>query len=149
MEIDALNRHILSVLLDDSRLSYRQIAKKVGVSAATVMNRVKELEKTIIKKYTTILDFEKLGYEFLGEYKDNSYIIKTPKGEEENLMKELTEKYSQFFEKSSLRYSKLDKRFEFIANLENLVQNLDESVEKTNFSDKLKEISNYIRYYED
>ncbi len=63
MEIDALNRHILSVLLDDSRLSYRQIAKKVGVSAATVMNRVKELEKTIIKKYTTILDYEKLGYD--------------------------------------------------------------------------------------
>jgi len=93
--------------------------------------------------------FEKLGYEFLGEYKDNSYIIKTPKGEEENLMKKLTEKYSQFFEKSSLRYSKLDKRFEFIANLENLVQNLNESVEETNFSDKLKEISNYIQDYED
>ena len=63
MEIDALNKHILGVLLDDSRLSYRQIAKKVGVSAATVMNRVKELEKTIIKKYTAILDYEKLGYD--------------------------------------------------------------------------------------
>lgn len=63
MEIDELNKRILSVLLDDSRLSYRQIAKKVGVSAATVMNRVKELEKTVIKKYTTILDYEKLGYD--------------------------------------------------------------------------------------
>lgn len=63
MEIDELNKRILSVLLDDSRLSYRQIAKKVGVSTATVINRIKELEKTIIKKYTTILDYEKLGYD--------------------------------------------------------------------------------------
>lgn len=63
MEIDQLDKHILSILLDDSRLSYRQIAKKSGVSAATVMNRIKDLEKAIIKKYTTIIDYEKLGYD--------------------------------------------------------------------------------------
>ena len=63
MEIDQMDKNILSVLLDDSRLSYRQIAKKLGVSAATVMNRVKGLEKEIIKKYTAILDYEKLGYD--------------------------------------------------------------------------------------
>lgn len=63
MEIDPLNKQILSVLLDDSRQSYRQIAKKLGVSAATIMNRVNELERTIIKKYTAILDYEKLGYD--------------------------------------------------------------------------------------
>ena len=63
MEIDALDKNILSVLLDDSRLSYRQIAKKVGVSTATIMNRVKDLEKNVIKKYTAVLDYEKLGYD--------------------------------------------------------------------------------------
>ena len=63
MELDSLDRHILSVLMDDSRLSYRQIAKKVGVSTATVMNRIKALEKEIIKRYTVILDYEKLGYD--------------------------------------------------------------------------------------
>ena len=63
MEIDQMDKNILSVLLDDSRQSYRQIAKKLGVSTATVMNRVKELEKEIIKKYTAILDYEKLGYD--------------------------------------------------------------------------------------
>ena len=63
MELDDLDKNILSVLLDDSRLSYRQIAKKTGVSTATVMNRMKELEKEIIKKHTVILDYEKLGYD--------------------------------------------------------------------------------------
>ncbi len=63
MEIDQRDKNILSVLLDDSRMSYRQIAKKLGVSTATVMNRVKGLEKEIIKKYTAILDYEKLGYD--------------------------------------------------------------------------------------
>ena len=66
MEIDALNKHILGVLLDDSRLSYRQIAKKVGVSVATVMHRVNNLKKQdIIKKYTANLDYEKLGYDIV------------------------------------------------------------------------------------
>jgi DNA-binding Lrp family transcriptional regulator len=64
MTLDDLDKNILSVLLDDSRLSYRQIAKKLGVSVATVMNRVNSLSKEgIIKKYTTLLDYEKLGYD--------------------------------------------------------------------------------------
>ena len=64
MELDNLNKNIISTLLDDSRLSYRQIAKKVGASVATIMNRVKDLEKQgIIKHYTAMLDYEKLGYD--------------------------------------------------------------------------------------
>lgn len=56
---------ILNALLDDPRLSYREIAKRVGVSVVTVMKRVKRLEKDgIIKRYSTKLDYEKLGYEF-------------------------------------------------------------------------------------
>ncbi len=62
--IDDLDKDILNALLDDSRLSYRQIAKKVDVSVATVMNRVNRLEKEgIIKGYTTNLDYEKLGFD--------------------------------------------------------------------------------------
>ncbi|MEK6857854.1 MAG: Lrp/AsnC family transcriptional regulator [Nanoarchaeota archaeon] len=62
--IDETDKQILNVLLDDSRLSYREIAKKVGVSVATVMHRVNRLKKEkIIKKYTTALDYEKLGYD--------------------------------------------------------------------------------------
>jgi len=62
MEIDKINRKILNVLLGNSRLSYRDIAKEVGVSVVTILKRVKALEKEkIIKGYTTELDYEKLG----------------------------------------------------------------------------------------
>lgn len=61
MEIDEINRKILNVLLDNSRLSYRDIAKKVGVSVVTVLKRIKVLEKEkVIKGYSAELDYEKL-----------------------------------------------------------------------------------------
>ena len=64
MEIDEKDRCIVNVLLSNSRLSYRQIAKKVGLSVVTVLNRIKKLEKEeIIKRYSTIIDYEKLGYD--------------------------------------------------------------------------------------
>lgn len=64
LEIDNTDRKILNVLLDNSRLSYRQIAKKIDVSVATVMNRVNQLEKQkIIKNYTTRIDYERIGYD--------------------------------------------------------------------------------------
>ena len=62
-EIDKTDRDILNALLDNSRLSYRQIAVKIGVSVATVLKRVKALEDAgIIRKYTALLDYEKLGF---------------------------------------------------------------------------------------
>lgn len=64
MEKDQLNKQILNILLENSKLSYRQIAKKIGVSAATIMNRIKSLEKdNIIKNYTISIDYEKIGYD--------------------------------------------------------------------------------------
>ena len=64
MEIDKLDRQIVNILVDNSRLSYRNIAKKVKVSVATVMHRVKNLEQSgIIKKYSAVIDYEKAGYD--------------------------------------------------------------------------------------
>lgn len=64
MTTDETDKKLLDVLLADSRLSYRQIASKIGVSAATVINHVKKLEKEgVIKGYTALLDYEKLGYD--------------------------------------------------------------------------------------
>ena len=64
MKIDEIDRKILNVMLENSRLSFREIAKKVGVSVVTVLKRVKELEKEkVIKNYTVELDYEKLGYD--------------------------------------------------------------------------------------
>lgn len=64
MDIDKKDKAILNTLLQNSRLSYREIAKKTGMSTATVMHRVNTLqEKKIIKKYTTLIDYEQLNYD--------------------------------------------------------------------------------------
>ncbi len=64
ISIDKTDKAILNTLLENSRLSYRQIAAKVGVSVATVLNRVKALEESnVIKSYSAQLDYEKLGYD--------------------------------------------------------------------------------------
>ena len=64
MEIDDTDRKILNVLIDNSRLSLRQISQKTDVSVATAMQRIKKLEdEKVIKKYTTLIDYEKLGYD--------------------------------------------------------------------------------------
>ncbi|MEM2226384.1 MAG: Lrp/AsnC family transcriptional regulator [Candidatus Bathyarchaeia archaeon] len=64
MEFDDLDLKILAELLRDSRLSFRQIAKRVGSSVGTVLSRVRRMEKEgVIKGYTAILDHEKLGYQ--------------------------------------------------------------------------------------
>lgn len=64
MEIDELDSKILAELLKDSRLSFRQIAKRVGSSVGTVLSRIRRMEREgLIKGYTAILDHEKLGYQ--------------------------------------------------------------------------------------
>jgi len=64
MKLDQTDKKIIGILTENSRLSYRQIAKKVGVSVATVMNHVKRLENNkLIRKYTTLLDYEMAGYD--------------------------------------------------------------------------------------
>lgn len=63
-KIDRLDKKILDLLLDDSRLSYRKIAGKLRVSTATIMNRINNLNKQgIIKKYCILMDYDKLGYD--------------------------------------------------------------------------------------
>lgn len=55
---------VLNECLRDSRQSIREVARKVGVSSGTVASRLKEMEDTgIIRRYSVILDYEKLGYE--------------------------------------------------------------------------------------
>ena len=45
MAPDETDKKILNVIIENSRLSLRQIAKKVGVSVATVMHHLQNLEK--------------------------------------------------------------------------------------------------------
>jgi DNA-binding Lrp family transcriptional regulator len=64
VNIDDVDRKILSELLRDSRRSYRSIARRAGVSVGTALNRIRRLEKAgVIKGYSALLDHEKLGYQ--------------------------------------------------------------------------------------
>ena len=62
--LDAVDLQIVSLLQEDSRLSFNKLANKLGVSVGTAYNRVKNLEATgVVKGYTVVLDPTKLGFE--------------------------------------------------------------------------------------
>jgi len=86
---------ILSELMRNSKVSDRQLAKKIGVSQPTVTRRRARLEKEVINGYTAIPKWEKLGYEILAVT-----LVKTPLrlGTEET-MKDAIEKSIKWLEK--------------------------------------------------
>jgi len=62
--LDDIDRKLLGEVLKDSKRSYRDLAKAIGVSTATVINHVQRLESAgVVKDYTVRLDHERLGYE--------------------------------------------------------------------------------------
>ena len=63
--IDHVDKDILVLLQEDCRLSYDKIAERLNIARGTANNRLKKLEKNaFIKSYSTILDSNKLGYDF-------------------------------------------------------------------------------------
>ena len=63
MQLDEIDYKILKILVRDSRMSYREIAKKLELAVGTVASRIRQLEANgVIKGYTIVLDHEKLGY---------------------------------------------------------------------------------------
>jgi DNA-binding Lrp family transcriptional regulator len=62
--LDEIDKKILAELLANSNRSNREIARAIGVSAATVINHVQRLESAgVITDYTIMIDFERLGFE--------------------------------------------------------------------------------------
>jgi DNA-binding Lrp family transcriptional regulator len=60
--LDDVDRHILNLLQDDARRSFKEIAGEVKVSEATVFVRVKKLMKnSVIKSYKAIVDPKQVG----------------------------------------------------------------------------------------
>jgi DNA-binding Lrp family transcriptional regulator len=60
---DELDLKIIKELRKDSRLSYREIARRLGVAVGTVQSRIKALEKDkVIQRYHAEVDYSKLGY---------------------------------------------------------------------------------------
>jgi DNA-binding Lrp family transcriptional regulator len=61
--MDDIDLRIITLLQEDSRLSFNKIANKLGISVGTAYNRVKNLETSgVLKGYTIIVDSAKLGY---------------------------------------------------------------------------------------
>jgi DNA-binding Lrp family transcriptional regulator len=59
---DAATKQILGLLRKNSRMTYKEIATKIGKPESTVRDRIKKLEAAgIIKGYTVILDRTGLG----------------------------------------------------------------------------------------
>ena len=66
-QIDNVDRHILAILIKNSRTPFTEIAQKLLISAGTVHVRYNKMEEAgIIKSCTLVLDYEVIGYTFTG-----------------------------------------------------------------------------------
>lgn len=66
IELDQIDRAIVTTLAADSRLSQRQLAREVGMSAPAVGERLSRLEKLgVVRGYTIEVDWSALGVPLL------------------------------------------------------------------------------------
>tara|TARA_B100000768_G_C11081203_1_gene290874 strand:- start:109 stop:588 length:480 start_codon:yes stop_codon:yes gene_type:complete len=65
-KLDEVDHQILDILIDNTRIPFTDISKKLLISAGTVHVRVKKMEDAgIIKGSSLNVDYEKLGYSFI------------------------------------------------------------------------------------
>ncbi len=76
IKLDEIDHQILDMLIDNTRIPFTDIAKKLLISAGTVHVRVKKMEESgIIRGSSLMLDYKKLGYSFIayvGVYLNNT-----------------------------------------------------------------------------
>lgn len=61
-DMTAQDLMILSALRSNSRGSLHSLSKKINIPHSTLHDKVKGYEKEIIRKYTSVLNYEQLGY---------------------------------------------------------------------------------------
>ena len=75
-KLDEIDHQILDMLIENTRVPFTDIAKKLLISAGTVHVRVKKMEDAgLIKGSSLTLDYNKLGYSFIayvGIYLENT-----------------------------------------------------------------------------
>lgn len=60
---DSTDLAIIYELVKNSKISARELSKKLKVHPNTLLQRIKRLEKNeVIQNYTTVVDYAKLGY---------------------------------------------------------------------------------------
>lgn len=62
LELDNIDLEIIRLLSQNSRVSFRKLAKKLGVTTKTVIQRYKNLRNNVLLSTTITLNLRKLGY---------------------------------------------------------------------------------------
>jgi len=83
--MDDLDTDILRSLIKNSRITLSQMSKEIDAPDATISNRLKKLENDVIKRYTVILDWEKIGLDIT-----TIIIIQTESEKHESVKEELS-----------------------------------------------------------
>jgi len=66
MDLDEKDFQIIETLKSDAKLTTHEISKKLRIPVTTVHNRIKKLEEEgVIKGYSVVLDYPKIGKEIL------------------------------------------------------------------------------------
>jgi len=62
--LDVIDRKLLALIQDDAKLSQAELAKAVGLTAPSVNERIRKLERAgVIRGYVALLDERKLGHD--------------------------------------------------------------------------------------
>lgn len=62
LSLDATDMEILKALQNDCRQTYMAMGKRLGIAHSTVYERIKKMEEQhVIKKYTAVVDAERIG----------------------------------------------------------------------------------------
>ncbi|AGB04036.1 transcriptional regulator [Aciduliprofundum sp. MAR08-339] len=81
--MDKKDLKIIELLQENSRISYTEMARILGVTETTIRKRIADMEKKgIIKKYTIEVNPEKLGYKnvtILGMDVEPKYLLEAAK----------------------------------------------------------------------
>ncbi len=80
--MDDVDLAILRSLIQNSRITISQMSKEIDIPDATISNRLKKLETEVIKRYTLIPDWQKIGLEI------TSIIIIQTESDKHELVKE-------------------------------------------------------------
>jgi Lrp/AsnC family transcriptional regulator, regulator for asnA, asnC and gidA len=85
LKMDDIDSEIIRSLARNSRITLSQMSKEINVPDATISNRLKKLEKSVIKQYTLIVDPDELGLSVTA-----IIIIQTESEKHENVKNDLS-----------------------------------------------------------
>jgi Lrp/AsnC family transcriptional regulator for asnA, asnC and gidA len=87
ISLDSLDWKILKALQKNSKQTYSEVGRQLGVAHSTVYDRIRKMEKNgVIKKWTVNVDLKKIGLNYVTAH----MTVYTDPKETENVAKELS-----------------------------------------------------------